>query len=128
MYLPVVMAGPTSRMGRDGRNSGGAPGGIGRREPACARHTFISRLVQAGRPLPEVAALAGHRDIMMTMRYAHLAPRNCARGIDSLKARGQRSVQYRRQGAPDSRVTLESREFGGNRVTAGGPNGIRTRV
>src|SRR6185295_4744811 len=29
------------------------------------RHTFISRLVQAGRPLPEVAALAGHRDIKM---------------------------------------------------------------
>ncbi|MER3442572.1 MAG: hypothetical protein C4296_14595, partial [Gemmataceae bacterium] len=37
------------------------------------RHTFISRLVQAGRPLPEVAALAGHRDIKMTLRYAHLA-------------------------------------------------------
>ena len=32
------------------------------------RHTFISRLVQAGRPLPEVAALAGHRDIKMTLR------------------------------------------------------------
>jgi integrase len=32
------------------------------------RHTFISRLVQAGRPLPEVAALAGHRAITMTLR------------------------------------------------------------
>jgi integrase len=31
------------------------------------RHTFISRLVQAGRPLAEVAALAGHRDITMTL-------------------------------------------------------------
>ena len=27
------------------------------------RHTFINRLVQAERPLPEVAALAGHRAI-----------------------------------------------------------------
>jgi len=36
------------------------------------RHTFVSRLVQAGRPLAEVAALAGHRDIRMTLRYGHL--------------------------------------------------------
>jgi hypothetical protein len=33
----------------------------------------------AGRPLPEVAALAGHRDIKMTMRYAHLTPSHPAR-------------------------------------------------
>ena len=49
------------------------------------RHTFISRLVQAGRPLPEVAALAGHRDIRMTMRYAHLDPKHLEAGIHSLE-------------------------------------------
>ena len=49
------------------------------------RHTFISRLVQAGRPLPEVAALAGHRDIRMTMRYAHLAPNHLRDGIKALE-------------------------------------------
>ena len=51
------------------------------------RHTFISRLVQAGRPLPEVAALAGHRDIKMTLRYAHLAPSHLRAGIQALEQR-----------------------------------------
>ncbi|MET0514590.1 MAG: tyrosine-type recombinase/integrase, partial [Nitrospiraceae bacterium] len=50
------------------------------------RHTFISRLVQAGRPLPEVAALAGHRDITMTLRYAHLAPDHLREGIAALES------------------------------------------
>lgn len=49
------------------------------------RHTFISRLVQAGRPLAEVAALAGHRDIRMTLRYAHLAPKHLEEGIQALE-------------------------------------------
>jgi integrase len=51
------------------------------------RHSFISRLVQAGVSLPEVAALAGHRDIRMTMRYAHLAPQHLRHSIASLEAR-----------------------------------------
>jgi integrase len=51
------------------------------------RHTFISRLVQVGVSLPEVAALAGHRDIKMTLRYAHLAPRHLRNSIASLEAR-----------------------------------------
>lgn len=38
------------------------------------RHTFISRLVRAGVDLRTVQELAGHREIKMTMRYAHLAP------------------------------------------------------
>lgn len=36
------------------------------------RHTFCSRLVQAGKGLKVVQELAGHRDIKMTARYAHL--------------------------------------------------------
>jgi integrase len=51
------------------------------------RHTFVSRLVQAGVSLPEVAALAGHRDIRMTMRYAHLAPHHLRNSIAVLEAR-----------------------------------------
>jgi len=51
------------------------------------RHSFISRLVQAGVSLPEVAALAGHRDIRMTMRYAHLAPQHLRNSIATLEAR-----------------------------------------
>lgn len=36
------------------------------------RHTFCSRLVQGGKSLKLVQELAGHRDIKMTARYAHL--------------------------------------------------------
>jgi integrase len=38
------------------------------------RHTFASRLVQAGVPIVKVAAWLGHTDIRTTMIYAHLAP------------------------------------------------------
>lgn len=38
------------------------------------RHDFCSRLVQAGQPLQVVQQLAGHTDIAMTQRYAHLSP------------------------------------------------------
>ena len=58
------------------------------------RHTFISRLVQAGRPLPEVAALAGHRDIKMTLRYAHLAPDHLREGIAALESYGTHRKSY----------------------------------
>lgn len=71
------------------------------------RHTFISRLVQAGRPLPEVAALAGHRDIKMTMRYAHLAPSHLRAGIQALEQRRPNQ----QTGRALSTVTLESRYF-----------------
>ncbi|MFN3486936.1 MAG: tyrosine-type recombinase/integrase, partial [Planctomycetota bacterium] len=36
------------------------------------RHTFASRLVQAGVPLYHVQALLGHTSPQMTQRYAHL--------------------------------------------------------
>ena len=91
---------------------------IGRRRAGLAdvslhvlRHTFISRLVQAGRPLPEVSALAGHRDITMTMRYAHLGPRQLREGIDALESRGRSPMEHGRRSTPDNRVTLESREL-----------------
>ena len=48
------------------------------------RHTFISRLVQAGVPILTVQKLAGHKTIEMTLRYAHLAPDNFTAAIASI--------------------------------------------
>ncbi len=39
------------------------------------RHTFASTLVAKGRSLHEVGSLLGHSQPSITMRYAHLAPR-----------------------------------------------------
>lgn len=36
------------------------------------RHTFCSRLAMMGVPLQQIQALAGHRTISVTLRYAHL--------------------------------------------------------
>lgn len=52
--------------------------------PHSLRHTFASRLVQAGVPLRDVADLCRHADIRTTMRYAHLAPENTRRAIEVL--------------------------------------------
>jgi integrase len=56
------------------------------------RHSFISRLVQAGVSLPEVAALAGHCDIKMTLRYAHLAPQHLRHSITTLETRNSLTI------------------------------------
>lgn len=49
------------------------------------RHTFCSRLVQAGVPIEVVQKLAGHETLQMTMRYAKLAPRNLTSAISVLE-------------------------------------------
>lgn len=48
------------------------------------RHTFISRLVQNGVPIITVKELAGHKNIEVTMGYAHLAPHNLKSAIATL--------------------------------------------
>jgi len=37
------------------------------------RHTFASHLVMVGAPIRAVQELVGHPDIVVTMRYTHLA-------------------------------------------------------
>ena len=50
------------------------------------RHTFASHLVMAGVDLTTIKELLGHKDIKMTLRYAHLAPAHKTRAVDMLDA------------------------------------------
>jgi integrase len=48
------------------------------------RHTFATRLAQAGVDIYTVAKLLGHKDIRMTQRYAHHCPESLRSGVDIL--------------------------------------------
>ena len=48
------------------------------------RHTFASRLVEAGVPLFDVSKLLGHKSLSMTMRYSHLSPKSLIAAIQHL--------------------------------------------
>jgi site-specific recombinase XerD len=48
------------------------------------RNTFASRLVMAGVDLYTVSRLLGHKDIKVTMRYAHLAPGYLKKAVNML--------------------------------------------
>ncbi|MDR4509576.1 MAG: site-specific integrase [Candidatus Brocadiaceae bacterium] len=48
------------------------------------RHTFASHLVMAGIDITTVKELLGHKDIKMTLRYAHLAPGHKVKAVDTL--------------------------------------------
>ena len=48
------------------------------------RHTFASHLVMQGLDLTTIKELMGHKDIKMTLRYAHLAPGHNRKAINVL--------------------------------------------
>lgn len=48
------------------------------------RHTFASRLVQAGKSLLAVKELLGHQSVSTTQRYAHLAPSDLREAVEAL--------------------------------------------
>jgi len=48
------------------------------------RHTFASWLVMGGVDIRTVQELLGHKDLRMTMRYAHLAPDHMKRAVEVL--------------------------------------------
>jgi integrase len=56
--------------------------------PYCCRHTCATRLLQRGMTLPELQAWLGHKNIQMTMRYAHLSPTALVKGATLLEQKG----------------------------------------
>ncbi len=66
------------------------------------RHTFCSRLVQAGVHLKVVQEAAGHASIASTMRYAHFAPSQVVDAMAVLNAK-RAHVQVRDRGGPSGR-------------------------
>lgn len=52
------------------------------------RHSFATRLVQAGIDLYVVKELLGHKTITMTMRYAHHNPESLRHGVEILDTSG----------------------------------------
>ncbi len=49
------------------------------------RHTFATRLAQAGVDIYTIAKLLGHKDIRMTQRYAHHSTESLRGGVDVLE-------------------------------------------
>ncbi len=74
----------------------------------------VRHLVMPGAPLKAVQELLGHATIMMTMRYAHLAPEIARDAVRLLDGRGKTMAKKRR-------AELSSRNNGGG-------GGSRTRV
>lgn len=52
------------------------------------RHTFATRMVQAGVDLYKVQRLLGHKSPQMTQRYAHHNPESLRDGVDALELAG----------------------------------------
>lgn len=46
------------------------------------RHTFATRLAQAGVDLYKISKLLGHKDIKMTQRYPHHCPDSLRDGVE----------------------------------------------
>ncbi len=60
--------------------------GIKEVTPHTFRHTFATRLAQRGVDIYKIAKLLGHKDIRMTLRYAHHCPDSLRDGVRILEA------------------------------------------
>lgn len=60
------------------------------------RHTFCSHLAMQGVPVNAIKELAGHQDLMTTMRYMHLSPSARESAVRTLDERKERLERERR--------------------------------
>jgi integrase len=81
------------------------------------RHTFASHLAMKGTPLHLVQALLGHSSIVMTMRYAHVAPSALRTAIDMLNPKTAVTADF---GQPVGNPWFEAQRngFGPDRLVA----------
>lgn len=88
---PVVF--PSARTGEEWSNVDGAWLRAVRRAEISnfrfhdLRHSFASRLVRRNVPIKAVQELLGHGSLLVTMRYAHLAPGDLREAVDLLGRR-----------------------------------------
>ncbi len=61
------------------------------------RHTFATQLTAKGAPIAAVQSLLGHSTIVMTMRYAHVAPSTLRTAIDLLNPRMAANTNFGHQ-------------------------------
>jgi integrase len=54
--------------------------------PYTIRHTFASWLAIKGTPIRTIQELLGHKDLRMTLRYAHLSPAHLAEAVETIGA------------------------------------------
>lgn len=75
--------------------------------PHTLRHTFGSRLAQAGADVLRIAKLMGHSDLKMSERYIHMNTDDLERDIRAMETRARASagdvdpVQSRASGVAD---------------------------
>lgn len=60
--------------------------------PHALRHTCASRLVQGGEPILTVKEFLGHKAITVTLRYAHLAPKQLWKAMQVLEQTDSNSL------------------------------------
>jgi integrase len=70
------------------------------------RHTFATRLVQAGIDLYKVQRLLGHKSGLMTQRYAHHWPESLRDGVEILDRNGRVSTNLAQSGSVSAALPL----------------------
>ena len=73
------------------------------------RHTFCSRLVQAGIPLTTVQKLAGHKDYSTPLIYAHLSPGHLHEAVGILD-KETKKTEFESEPAPNPAPEENRRE------------------